>query len=970
MKRKKLLFNILSIVGGVAFVILLTSAVGRHHDGITGAAAKKNGNDGIRSSESYYSLLRINQVTGLVNPSDVLRARQEVVKSIAASERGLGLTWEEAGPDNFAGRTRALLLDHRDATNKTLYAAGVAGGIWKSTTGGLTWHQLQTTDFDVAVSCMAQAPNGDIYVGTGEIFLAGGTYKLSQLPGFIGHGILKSTDGVSFTVISSTIPDVSVGNTADWAYVNELAVDPTNSRIYAATNTGLKYSNDGGQSWTLAKAATGENLDTLATDVSVAANGLVVASVQNWCYISASGDPNGFVSHSTRYSPAPDTVVNPDKLPMEEICRVEFAIAPSNNDVIYAVIARIDVSSTTNTNEFGQLEGIYKSEDKGLTWELIGPGGSNQFNVLGSFFVADGTNNYFYLGNYNNTIIVYPTDPDRIFVGGYDMWEGVQVNPTGYYQWNQKSNSDLQGWYTYIHSSHHRYLFDPSNPNICYVACDGGIYVTNDGFDSFVALNRNYNVNQFYSVSFDNAGHCLGGTQGNGILMLGSGNTPKNAEQLLTGNGGYNEISMIFPNCFILGREKVDIRRSDDRGYNFSPVFLINDIANPNAFITPYILWESFNNENTRDSVDFVAIRDYLAGDTLIARSYNAQYPFIYTTDVAIWKNQTVRIPDPVSARLFIAVEDVVWMTKEVLDFTKEPEWWEISNFDGIPQCIATSGDVNYVYVGTQNGKLYRIANVALAYNYDRADVNSPSCIVSTTLIRDFGNRVVTSVTVDPNDDNNIVVTLGNYGNTDYVYMSTNALDSIPGFSSMQGNLPEMPVYTSIFEMNGPDRIIIGTEYGIWTCTNPGSAQWTIENDGMDVVPVFMLKQQRLSAWPITNYGAIYAATFGRGIFTSSSFVGIDDHSAGKGDPVSVVSVFPNPVSSSALVKFNLDHAGPVKLDIYDLNSRIVKSLDMRVMNSGVQEIRMSSEDLQPGTYVITITCPNQKATGKFVVVR
>ena len=43
-----------------------------------------------------------------------------------------GITWQERGPNNCGGRTRAIMIDPNDATKKTVWAAGVAGGIWKT----------------------------------------------------------------------------------------------------------------------------------------------------------------------------------------------------------------------------------------------------------------------------------------------------------------------------------------------------------------------------------------------------------------------------------------------------------------------------------------------------------------------------------------------------------------------------------------------------------------------------------------------------------------------------------------------------------------------------------------------------------------------------------------------------------------------------------------------------------------------
>ena len=45
--------------------------------------------------------------------------------------------WSSIGPGNVGGRTRALAIDPVNPNN--MYAAGVAGGVWKSTDAGDSW---------------------------------------------------------------------------------------------------------------------------------------------------------------------------------------------------------------------------------------------------------------------------------------------------------------------------------------------------------------------------------------------------------------------------------------------------------------------------------------------------------------------------------------------------------------------------------------------------------------------------------------------------------------------------------------------------------------------------------------------------------------------------------------------------------------------------------------------------------------
>ncbi|CAL2102295.1 conserved protein of unknown function [Tenacibaculum sp. 190130A14a] len=98
--------------------------------------------------------------------------------------------WVERGPDNVGGRTRALIFDPNDATNETVFAGGVSGGLWKNTNisnSNSKWERVGIPE-NLAVSSIAVDPNNSqiFYVGTGETFVNG---EIN------GDGLWKSTDG-------------------------------------------------------------------------------------------------------------------------------------------------------------------------------------------------------------------------------------------------------------------------------------------------------------------------------------------------------------------------------------------------------------------------------------------------------------------------------------------------------------------------------------------------------------------------------------------------------------------------------------------------------------------------------------------------------------------------------------------------------------------------------------------------------
>ena len=411
-------------------------------------------------------------------------------------------------------------------------------------------------------------------------------------------------------------------------------------------------------------------------------------------------------------------------------------------------------------------------------------------------------------------------------------------------------------------------------------------------------------------------------------------------------------------------------------------------------------LWENFDNPNSRDSVWFYnrsELYPILGGTTIQVRSNNSGQPFYYTIplDITIFPEDSLLVRDVVSSRYFIASTDEVYMTNELHYFSKTPEWFEISNtsvgFIGSSHCIAYSSDANHLFVGTREGKLYRISNLALAYNYDRADVNSPECIVSTQEIP-FDNpdgQVVTSISVDPDNPSNVMITLGNYGNDNYVFFTENALDEVPVFSSRQGNLPQMPIYSSVIEMTNTDMGIIGTEHGIFVTEDihASSPVWMRQDSLMGSVPVFQLQQQIVSKMPDTvvlingneitkipyegtdNYGVIYAATYGRGLLRCNIFekpVGVEETYPEQISKVLDLTIYPNPITTYATIELESSINSNASIFVYDLSGRKALSLTKNV-TKGINKINLNLDGLNNGSYIIQVIIGSDVYSQKFI---
>ncbi|HSW68039.1 MAG TPA: T9SS type A sorting domain-containing protein, partial [Bacteroidales bacterium] len=584
---------------------------------------------------------------------------------------------------------------------------------------------------------------------------------------------------------------------------------------------------------------------------------------------------------------------------------------------------------------------------------------------------------------------------------------GEEVSEVGFFAWGSPIISGM-----FFNANHHIYVPFPGIQNALLAGTDRGIfYVTlEEGSGTVANLNRIYNTLQCYSLAVGGGLGRLIGTQGNGVVFIsGKGNTVDRGERILTGFNGAAAAMSIINHDFLVyagpsaATGAIPIFRSPDFGITeattpFIPwvdptaVSLVPIFNNTGVFLTPQLHWESFNFEqHSRDSVNFIAIdTSYQAGNEVWVRSALSRYPFRYTLPEAMQSGDTIRVKDPIASRFFMAVRGGVWMTKEAINFVEPPEWFRIAILPispapaPIPSSIAISSDGNTLWVGARRGQLYRITNINNAYNFATATAGNPACVIVSGLVTTFTGRFITSISVDPSNPNHIIVTLGNYGNDVYVYRSTNAMAATPDFVSVQGNLPLMPIYSSLIEMNNTNLVFLGTDRGVFATNTIANPNWQPVDDGMGIAPVTVLLQQthnrptiaipiddfgNYDTYPGTiNYGKIYAATFGRGTFFSDMYVGIpslpDQDRKAKGH----LHIFPNPAKEIVTARFDLARSAKTELSVLDLSGRVVRNSNQVMLNAGSHQLPMDISGLTSGVYIIRLQAGDQVLTNKLIV--
>lgn len=136
--------------------------------------------------------LTMNPSTGRPEPEKLFELQERLrEQALFAKVPGENTNaWVERGPNNVGGRTRAVMFDPNDATNKRVFAGGVSGGLWVNndiTSALSAWAEVDIPQ-NLAISCITYDPNNPMtfYAGTGESYVQGSAN---------GNGVWKSTNG-------------------------------------------------------------------------------------------------------------------------------------------------------------------------------------------------------------------------------------------------------------------------------------------------------------------------------------------------------------------------------------------------------------------------------------------------------------------------------------------------------------------------------------------------------------------------------------------------------------------------------------------------------------------------------------------------------------------------------------------------------------------------------------------------------
>lgn len=748
--------------------------------------------------------------------------------------------WNDRGPSNVAGRTRVLRF--RPGSPNTIYAAGVAGGLWRSTDRGVNWTAIGDLISNIAISSMAIHPTTPdiMYIGTGE-----GVFNSD---GVRGAGIFRSSDaGVTWSRLGNTTG-------ADFHYVNDLVLSQNSpaTTLYAATRTGLWRSTDSGQFFfRYIDATTANGCFDIAARTDTAADTLIVscgtfaptaAATGIW---ESSNANAGVPTFTQRLAPAALT----------DMGRISLAIAPSLQTTVYALIAaREDGVLPTQLNNDG-LRAVYRSTDAGVTW-------LPQYTVPAAVTTTTAIMSDLLLSNpliaklfqcfppaagrlsgqgwYDNIIAVDPVNADRVWAGGIDLFRSDDAGAS----WGNASFWWIsRGAAKYAHADQHGLVFDPgynggTNSRL-WATNDGGIVFTDNAVAAVGTNNTNttsnslcfnapavqpainwtrsdtgYNVTQFYHGDVYPTGtQYIAGAQDNGSNRNVIASTV--FDQILSGDGGYVQVDPLNTNNVYAESQFLGLARSTTGGAANTYTSINSAITGARPFIAPFALDKA----------------NPIAGIT----------NRMYAGAAGLWRNSAV---------------------------TTSAAWTQVTP-DGVEiSAIAIApGLPELVLFGRIDGTVTRVTNAASATSLAGTSTFStlPGVVSSVTFVDNESG-------VDP-ATRTAYATVSSFG-VNHVFVST---DGGTSFTSIDGTapnrLPDVPAHTIAVDTrytnsvaDAPSaisrRLYVGTDLGVFVSLDSGTS-WAREHTGFANVPVEHLQIRQVAS----RNDEIYAFSHGRGLF-------------------------------------------------------------------------------------------------------
>ncbi|PZV83797.1 photosystem II stability/assembly factor-like uncharacterized protein [Algoriphagus aquaeductus] len=377
------------------------------------------------------------------------------------------------GPGAMSGRITAIDAIHENPN--IIYAGSASGGLWKSTSGGITWEPIfdnERVHSIGAISIYQKNPN-IIWVGTGE-----GNPRNSLN---MGYGVYRSLDaGKTWQLMGLEKTRAIHRIIVHPDDPNTVFVGAIGSPWGTQEERGVYKTTDGGKTW---KKILYVDTKTGVGEMIMDPNNPNKIFVNMWehrrypWFFESGGESSGLYVTQDGGDTWKKLSAEENGLPKGKLGRMGLAISKANSNKVYALI-----ESSKNA--------LYVSEDGGEKFSMINDKGE----------IGDRPFYYF-------EIYADPKNENRL----YTLYSRVGISEDG-----GKSFRELLS-YEGVHPDHHAWYINPNDPSLLINGNDGGLNISRDMGKTWYFA-EGITVGQFYHINVDNEVpyNVYGGMQDNG----------------------------------------------------------------------------------------------------------------------------------------------------------------------------------------------------------------------------------------------------------------------------------------------------------------------------------------------------------------------------------------------------------------------------------------------------------------------
>jgi hypothetical protein len=355
----------------------------------------------------------------------------------------------------------------------------------------------------------------------------------------------------------------------------------------------------------------------------------------------------------------------------------------------------------------------------------------------------------------------------------------------------------------------------------------------------------------------------------------------------------------------------------------------------------------------------------------------------------------TVTVQDPYQSWYLMYVNangGELWGTRNALRVSAaDQQWGVIARGIGDISTASTvqgkldvefSKDLNNIYISSGTSTIMRLDGLGNQYTsdlnfsenafYHSTGITDTMPIATATASINVGSNTE-GIGLNPSDPDDLIIFTGFSANN--IKRSLNATSTAPTITNLGAiSLPVSPgSYDGIIDRENDNVLVVGTSHGVFT-SEDGGTTWVDGSIGCTGTPVFDVRKA-WRTWNEGNFrpGEIYIGTYGRGIWSSSSYLSSNDNydQSEHETPIEEFDThllpYPNPTSTSTTLSFQLANTSDVTIQVYALSGRLVKSFTQKNMSKGNQILDIQGTSLSAGTYIVKMIAGKQQATTKFI---